>query len=117
MALSKADLADNLFKILGLNKREAKELVEYFFEEISLALEQGETVKLSSFGNFNIRDKKQRPGRNPKTGAEIPISSRRVVTFRAGNKLKYRVENYARYQAEEAASTHHQEDDGTSGNT
>lgn len=95
MALTKADLAENLFRTLGLNKREAKEMVELFFEEICFALENGKTVKLSGFGNFNLRDKRQRPGRNPKTGKEIPITARRVVTFRAGQKLKARVERYA----------------------
>lgn len=95
MALTKADIAENLFQTLGLNKREAKEIVELFFEQIRYALEGGEVVKLSGFGNFNLRDKKQRPGRNPKTGIEIPISARRVVTFRAGQKLKSRVEKYA----------------------
>lgn len=95
MALTKADIAENLFRTLGLNKREAKEIVELFFEEIRFALERGEGVKLSSFGNFNLRDKNQRPGRNPKTGKEIPITARRVVTFRAGQKLKARVEKYA----------------------
>jgi integration host factor subunit alpha len=92
MALTKADLAENLFDVLGLNKREAKEIVEIFFEEIRQALERGEAVKLSGFGNFNLRDKETRPGRNPKTGEEIPISARRVVTFRAGQKLKSRIE-------------------------
>lgn len=92
MALTKADLAEHLFNTLGLNKREAKELVETFFEEIRLSLEQGEPVKLSGFGNFNLRDKDERPGRNPKTGEEIPITARRVVTFRSGHKLKSRVE-------------------------
>lgn len=101
MALTKADLAENLFNILGLNKREAKELVELFFEQIRMALERGEEVKLSGFGNFNLRDKKQRPGRNPKTGEETPISPRRVVTFRAGHKLKTRVEKYVRAETEE----------------
>jgi integration host factor subunit alpha len=96
MALTKADLAENLFNILGLNKREAKELVEIFFEEIRQALERGEIVKLSGFGNFNLRDKKLRPGRNPKTGVEIPVSPRRVVTFKAGHKLKSRVEQHVR---------------------
>ena len=67
-----------------------------FFQEIQTALERGETVKLSGFGNFNLRDKKQRPGRNPKTGVEIPIKPRRVVTFRSGNKLKFKVEKYVR---------------------
>lgn len=93
-ALTKAELAENLFNKLGLNKREAKELVENFYEEIRSALEKGECVKLSGFGNFNLRDKSQRPGRNPKTGEEIPITARRVVTFKAGHKLKSRVEAY-----------------------
>lgn len=94
-ALTKADLAEKLFEDLGLNKREAKEVVEAFFEEIRQALENNEQVKLSGFGNFDLRDKRQRPGRNPKTGEEIPISARRVVTFRPGQKLKVRVEAYA----------------------
>lgn len=98
MALTKADLAEHLFNVLGLNKREAKELVELFFEEIRKSLENGEPVKLSGFGNFNLRDKNERPGRNPKTGEEIPITARRVVTFRAGHKLKSRVENYVEPQ-------------------
>ncbi|HGG60079.1 MAG TPA: integration host factor subunit alpha [Gammaproteobacteria bacterium] len=95
MALTKADMADRLYEELGLNKREAKDLVELFFEGIRSALEEGSNVKLSGFGNFVLRDKNQRPGRNPKTGEEIPISARRVVTFRPGQKLKQRVENYA----------------------
>jgi integration host factor subunit alpha len=95
MALTKADMAERLYEELGLNKREAKELVEMFFEEIRSALASGANVKLSGFGNFILRDKSQRPGRNPKTGEEIPISARRVVTFRPGQKLKMRVENYA----------------------
>lgn len=95
MALTKADMAEHLFEELGLNKREAKELVEMFFEEIRTALENGRQVKLSGFGNFDLRDKNQRPGRNPKTGEEIPITARRVVTFRPGQKLKARVEAYA----------------------
>ncbi|NIP72263.1 MAG: integration host factor subunit alpha [Gammaproteobacteria bacterium] len=95
MALTKADMAEYLFEELGLNKREAKEVVEMFFEEIRCALEQGSQVKLSGFGNFDLRDKNQRPGRNPKTGEEIPITARRVVTFRPGQKLKARVEAYA----------------------
>ncbi|RMH37971.1 MAG: integration host factor subunit alpha [Gammaproteobacteria bacterium] len=95
MALTKADMADRLYEELGLNKREAKELVEQFFEEIRCALERGEQVKLSGFGNFDLREKNERPGRNPKTGEEIPISARRVVTFRPGQKLKARVEAYA----------------------
>ena len=95
MALTKADMAEQLFQELGLNKREAKEMVEGFFEEIRGALERGQQVKLSGFGNFDLRDKNQRPGRNPKTGKEIPITARRVVTFRPGQKLKARVEAYA----------------------
>lgn len=95
-SLTKADLAEKLYEELGFNKREAKELVEFFFEEIRNSLESNEQVKLSSFGNFDLRDKKQRPGRNPKTGEEIPITARRVVTFRPGQKLKARVEAYAR---------------------
>ena len=80
-ALTKSEMADKLFEELGLNKREAKELVEQFFEEIRICLE-----------NFDLRDKRQRPGRNPKTGEAIPISARRVVTFRPGQKLKAKVE-------------------------
>lgn len=95
MALTKARMAETLFEELGLNKREAKELVELFFEEIRNTLASGDDVKLSGFGNFVLRIKNQRPGRNPKTGEEIPISARRVVTFRPGQKLKARVEAYA----------------------
>jgi len=94
-SLTKADLAERLYEELGFNKREAKELVESFFDEIRAALESNEPVKLSGFGNFELRDKKQRPGRNPKTGEEIPITARRVVTFRPGQKLRARVEAYA----------------------
>lgn len=93
--MTKADFAERLFDELGLNKRETKEMVELFFEEIKLALETGEQVKISGFGKFELRDKSSRPGRNPKTGEEIPISARRVVTFRTGQKLKTRVEAYA----------------------
>ena len=95
MALTKADMAERLYDELGLNKREAKELVEMFFEEVRGALESGNQVKLSGFGNFDLRQKNQRPGRHPKPGEEIPISARRVVTFRPGQKLKSRVEAYA----------------------
>jgi len=86
--LTKAELAELLFEQVGLNKREAKDMVETFFDEIRNALERGESVKLSGFGNFQLRDKPQRPGRNPKTGEEIPITARRVVTFHASQKLK-----------------------------
>ncbi len=90
--LTKAELAELLFEQVGLNKREAKDMVETFFDEIRNALERGESVKLSGFGNFQLRDKPQRPGRNPKTGEEIPITARRVVTFHASQKLKSMVE-------------------------
>ncbi|AFP84563.1 integration host factor subunit alpha [secondary endosymbiont of Ctenarytaina eucalypti] len=92
MALTKAEISAYLFAKLGLSKRDAREIVELFFEEMRKALENGERVKLSCFGNFDLRDKNQRPGRNPKTGEEIPITARRVVTFRPGQKLKNRVE-------------------------
>ena len=90
--LTKAELAELLFEQVGLNKREAKDMVETFFDEIRNALEGGDPVKLSGFGNFQLRDKPQRPGRNPKTGEEIPITARRVVTFHPSQKLKAMVE-------------------------
>lgn len=95
VTLTKADMVEHLYEELGLNKREAKDLVEMFFEEVRDSLGKGENVKLSGFGNFMLRDKAQRPGRNPKTGEEIPVAARRVVTFRPGQKLKQRVEIYA----------------------
>lgn len=90
--LTKAELANQLFEQLGLNKREAKEVVESFFEAVRSTLESGQEVKLSGFGNFQLREKPQRPGRNPKTGDEVPISARRVVTFHASQKLKAQIE-------------------------
>ncbi|GHA70889.1 integration host factor subunit alpha [Formosimonas limnophila] len=90
--LTKAELAEVLFAQVGLNKREAKEMVEAFFEEIRTALEHGDIVKLSGFGNFSVRDKASRPGRNPKTGEMVPIAARRVVTFHASQKFKAAVE-------------------------
>lgn len=95
MALTKAEIAEHLFSVIGLTKREAKELVEIFFHKICAALESGQQVKLSGFGNFELHDKGERPGRNPKTGELIPVSARRVVTFRSGQKLRARVEMYA----------------------
>jgi integration host factor subunit alpha len=95
MSLTKADMAEMLFEELGLNKKEAKEMVEKFFEEVKLGLETGYQMKLSGFGNFLTRSKAERPGRNPKTGEEIPISAVKVVTCRSGHKLKMRVEVYA----------------------
>ena len=100
-ALTKADMAEHLHEELGFNKREAREMVEQFFEQIRQALENNEQVKLSGFGNFDLRDKTERPGRNPKTGEEIPISPRRVVTFRPGQKLKARVETYAGHRVQD----------------
>lgn len=91
MAVTKAELAVSLFDSIGLNKREAKEFVELFFEQVRSALEAEESVKLSGFGNFDIRHKRQRPGRNPKTGEEVEISARKVVTFKASPKLKDQV--------------------------
>ncbi|UOD49403.1 integration host factor subunit alpha [Orrella daihaiensis] len=90
--LTKAELAEALFERVGLNKRESKDIVETFFDEIRQALESGNNVKLSGFGNFQIRDKPARPGRNPKTGEVIPISARRVVTFHSSQKLKLAIE-------------------------
>ena len=95
MTLTKADMAESLFNELGLNKNEARELVELFFEELVASLAVGKQVKLSGFGNFDLRDKKERPGRNPKTGEKVTIPARRVVTFRPGQKLKARMGTYA----------------------
>ena len=93
--ITKSDIVNHLHSTLGLNKSESKEIVESFFYEIKKSLLRDEDVKLSGFGNFDLRDKSERPGRNPKTGEEIPISARRVGTFRPGQKLKARVEAYA----------------------
>ena len=93
-SLTKADLAENLVDSVGLAKKDAKDLVEGFFDVIRESLVERQQVKLSGFGNFEVREKSQRPGRNPKTGEEIPITARTVVTFRPGQKLKSKVENY-----------------------
>jgi integration host factor subunit alpha len=95
MALTRADMANSLFNAIGLNKKEARELVDLFFQELEACLADGEQIRLSGFGNFDLRDKSERPGRNPKTGENVPIPARRVVTFKPGNKLKARVEGYA----------------------
>ncbi|PJK01787.1 integration host factor subunit alpha [Lysobacteraceae bacterium NML03-0222] len=95
MALTKAQMAEHLFEKVGFNKREAKEFVDAFFDTLGEGLAAGRQVKLSGFGNFDLRRKSPRPGRNPKTGEEVPISARTVVTFRPGQKLKERVEAYA----------------------
>ena len=91
-ALSKAIIADTLSNEVSISKSEAKELVEFFFEDIKKGLENGQHVKLSGFGNFILRNKASRPGRNPKTGEEIPVQERRVVTFKSGLKLKSKIE-------------------------
>lgn len=93
MALTKIEIAENLVERCGLDKRVAKQFVEQFFEEIRATLERGEEVKLSGFGNFTVRDKKARPGRNPKTGEDVAVSARRVVSFKPGQKLRERVED------------------------
>ena len=105
MALTKADIASRLFEQIGLTKREAKEIVEIFFQQICDALAKGQQVKISGFGNFELHDKKERPGRNPKTGEMIPVSARRVVTFRSGQKLRARVEVYAGKSTDGTSST------------
>lgn len=92
-SLTKADLTELLYDNVGVNKREAKDIVDGFFNQISETLVEGEPVRISGFGNFQLRDKAARPGRNPKTGDLIPISARRVVTFHASQKLKEAVED------------------------
>ncbi len=95
MALTKADMAESLLNELGLNKWESRKLVDSYFEELIASLAVGEQIRLSGFGNFDLRDKNERPGRNPKTGENVQITARRVVTFRPGQKLKARVAAYA----------------------
>lgn len=92
-ALTKAQLAELLFEKIGLNKRESKDMVDAFFDLIADSLVQGDDVKISGFGNFQIRTKAPRPGRNPRTGETIPIQARRVVTFHAGYKLKEQIQD------------------------
>ena len=94
MIITKNSLVNLLHDEVGLNKREAKEFIETFFEAIKLELESGNDVKISGFGNFNLRDKAARPGRNPKTGQDVTISERRVVTFKSGLKLRSKLEAY-----------------------
>lgn len=91
-ALTKAHLAELLFEQIGLNKRESKEMIDAFFKLISERLVEGKDVKISGFGNFQIRTKAPRPGRNPRTGEAIPIDARRVVTFHASHKLKDQIQ-------------------------
>ena len=94
MTITKNSLVNLLHDEVGLNKREAREFIETFFEVIKLELESGNDVKISGFGNFNLRDKAARPGRNPKTGQDVTISERRVVTFKSGLKLRSKLEAY-----------------------
>ena len=94
-ALTKAHLADLLFEQIGLNKRESKDLIDAFFDQMVACLVDGDDVKISGFGNFQIRTKAPRPGRNPRTGQAIPIQSRRVVTFHASQKLKDQIQGDA----------------------
>jgi integration host factor subunit alpha len=91
-ALTKAHLADLLFEQIGLNKRESKDMIDAFFDLIAQSLVEGKDVKISGFGNFQIRTKSARPGRNPRTGEEIPIEARRAVTFHASAKLKEQIQ-------------------------
>lgn len=93
--LTKADLSKHLGNEIGLTNREAKEIVELFFQNISDVLIKGQLVKISGFGNFTLHDKRERPGRNPRTGEEVSVTARRVVTFHCGQKLKARMEKYA----------------------
>ena len=92
--ITKADIMEHLHNELGLNKSKCKILIEDFFNEIKESLKNGEEVKLSGFGNFELLNKKERPGRNPKTGEEVTINARRVVTFRAGNKLRKKIATF-----------------------
>ena len=91
MTITKNSLVEIIHNEVGFNKREAKEFIEEFFETIKKTLEEGNDIKFSGFGNFILRDKVARPGRNPKTGEDVTISARRVVTFRAGNKLRKKI--------------------------
>jgi integration host factor subunit alpha len=95
MALTKNELMERMLETIDISRKDAKDLVDLFFEEIKGSLCRGESVKISGFGNFDLRDKNERPGRNPKTGEEIPITARRVVTFKSGQKLKAMVEAYS----------------------
>lgn len=100
MTLTKAELSESLSQQVNIQKGEAKELVDYVFEEIRRALEKGNEVKISGFGNFELKNKNQRPGRNPKTGEDVAIEARRVVTFKPGQKLKDRVEHHGSVNSE-----------------
>ncbi len=92
MALSRSEIADRLQRRCGFDPVTAKDFTDFFFEAMSISLERGEPVKLTGFGNFELRLKNPRPGRNPKTGEEVEISARRVVTYKASGKLLMRVQ-------------------------
>lgn len=96
--LTKAAITEHLYHSVNISRDDSKQFVEDFFEEIRAALASGEAVKLSGFGSFELRDKAERPGRNPKTGEEIPISARRVVTFRSGQNLRLSMEQLTKNQ-------------------
>ena len=93
MTLTKAELTESLAQHAAIQKGEAKDLVDDVFEEVRRTLQSGDEVKISGFGNFELKDKNQRPGRNPKTGEDVAIQARRVVTFKPGQKLKDRIEH------------------------
>jgi integration host factor subunit alpha len=101
--ITRADLSQAVYEQVGLSRNESAELVETVLEEVCKALERGEMVKISSFGTFQVRSKRQRIGRNPKTGEEVPILPRRVLTFRASNVLKERINNTGSSDASGAA--------------
>jgi integration host factor subunit alpha len=103
-ALTKAHLAELLFEQIGLNKRESKDMIDAFFDLISDSLVEGNDVKVSGFGNFQIRTKAPRPGRNPRTGEAIPIQARRVVTFHASHKLKNQIQGNGTAEEPSAAA-------------
>jgi integration host factor subunit alpha len=98
--VTRADLTEAVYRAVGLSRSESAVFVETILEEIALRLEQGETVKLSSFGTFAVRDKKERIGRNPKTGVEVPITPRRVLTFRPSHVLKDQINRQMLKKAE-----------------
>lgn len=115
MALTKADIAMSLSKEADLQFQDAKDMVDNFFEELRITLESGVQIKLSGFGNFELKDKAARPGRNPKTGVEVEITPRRVVTFKSGQKLKARMEKLV--GREEGGDSGDQAGDGDSGSS
>ena len=103
--LTKAELSEGLATNVNINRRDAKDFIENLFELVRITLESGKDVKISGFGNFELRDKGERPGRNPKTGEDIPISARRVVTFKPSNKLKDRIEAAPQPESSETVNT------------